>query len=387
MGKWEMVRLGDVCDVRDGTHDSPKYCEVGYPLITSKNIVNGQLDFKSVNYISKNDFDAINNRSQVDMGGIIMPMIGTIGNPLIVETNKKFAIKNVALIKFSQDKVINAFVYYILNSDMFLKYVKKENRGRTQKFLSLKNIREFIIPLPPLEIQQKIAATLDTAAALLKLRQQQLAELEALIQSVFYEMFGDLVRNEKGWEIKPINEFSTVKIGPFGSLLHVSDYIENGYPLVNPAHINNGNIEPDLKLTLTDDKFAELEKYTMKKNDIVVGRRGEIGRCAVVEKEGYLCGTGSMFIRVKHDYLPLVLQRILSSKSIRKKLLNQSVGVTMKNLNSSTISNLEVPMIPLSLQTQFAAIVQKIEQQKALVQQSIDETQTLFDSLMSQYFE
>ncbi len=286
----------------------------------------------------------------------------------------------------------------IKNDSKFLFYAlfRNYNKGGTIKYQNKTtgihniNLQRFIesfeIPLPPIEIQQKIAKTLDTAADLLKLRKQQLAELDLLIQSIFYEMFGDPGRNVKGWEIKAICDFSTVRIGPFGSLLHVSDYIENGFPLINPTHIINGTIEPDAKLTLTDEKFAELQSYVMKSNDIVIGRRGEIGRCAVVEKEGYLCGTGSMFIRIKQDYLPIVLQRILSSDTIRKKLENQSVGVTMKNLNSGTISNLEVPMIPLPLQAKFATIVEKIEQQKTLVQQAINEVQTLFDSLMNQYF-
>ena len=110
MGKWEMVRLGDVCDVRDGTHDSPQYVDNGYPLVTSKNVVDGKIDITNVNYISKVDMDKINERSKVDNGDIIMPMIGTIGNPIIVEVDFDFAIKNVALIKFNRNVVVNRFI-------------------------------------------------------------------------------------------------------------------------------------------------------------------------------------------------------------------------------------------------------------------------------------
>lgn len=386
MGKWEMVRLGDVGKVITGNTPPKKnkeyYDSFDIPFFKPNDFKNDEVTTLSITteFISE---QARNKARILPPNSILVTCIGTIGKVGITVHECSFNQQINAIIP--NNNCISVYLGYAIFHKR--QYLESIANAPVVPIINKTNFSDVKIPLPPLEIQQKIAATLDTAAALLKLRQQQLAELDALIQSVFYQMFGDPVRNEKGWQIKPINEFSTVRIGPFGSLLHVSDYIENGFPLVNPAHINNGNIEPDLKLTLTDDKFAELEKYIMKKNDIVVGRRGEIGRCAVVEKEGYLCGTGSMFIRVKQDYLPVVLQRILSSKSIRKKLLNQSVGVTMKNLNSSTISNLEVPMIPLSLQTQFAAIVQKIDQQKALVQQSIDETQTLFDSLMSQYFD
>lgn len=87
MSKWDMARLGDVCDVRDGTHDSPTYVKFGYPLVTSKNVTHGYIDISNVNYISKEDYDRINVRSGVDDGDIIMPMIGTIDNPVIVKKN------------------------------------------------------------------------------------------------------------------------------------------------------------------------------------------------------------------------------------------------------------------------------------------------------------
>ena len=96
---WIVDVLNSVCDVRDGTHDSPKYVEDGYPLITSKNVVEGGISFDDVNYISEDDLNAINARSRVDDGDIIMPMIGTIGKPVIVHKDREFAIKNVALIK------------------------------------------------------------------------------------------------------------------------------------------------------------------------------------------------------------------------------------------------------------------------------------------------
>lgn len=98
--KFEKVLLGCVCDVRDGTHDSPKYVEKGYPLITSRNITGGVIDFSNTNHITQVDFNKINQRSKVDYGDILLPMIGTVGNPVVVETHKKFVIKNVALIKF-----------------------------------------------------------------------------------------------------------------------------------------------------------------------------------------------------------------------------------------------------------------------------------------------
>ena len=110
-------------------------------------------------------------------------------------------------------------------------------------------------------------------------------------------MFGNPVTNEKGWSLLRLDEIAEVKIGPFGSLLHREDYIEGGYALVNPSLIIDGEVVIDPKLTVSEEKYEELSAYIMHIGDIVLGRRGEMGRCAVVNTEGYLCGTGSMILR------------------------------------------------------------------------------------------
>lgn len=154
---WEVEKLGVICDVRDGTHDSPKYIENGYPLITSKNIIDGKIDFTNVNFISKEDMEKINKRSLVSIGDIIMPMIGTIGNPVILDIEEEFSVKNVAIIKFTNDNIKNIYVKIILSTSLFTYFVNKSNRGGTQKFISLSDIRSLEIPIPPIPLQEKFA--------------------------------------------------------------------------------------------------------------------------------------------------------------------------------------------------------------------------------------
>ena len=133
---WEKDSLGTVCDVRDGTHDSPKYYETGYPLVTSKNVTGGRIDLTDCSLICEVDFNKINERSKVDIGDIIMPMIGTVGKPVIVKIESNFAIKNVALIKFKNNsKVLNVYVQNLLQSDYFDDAILSNVRGGTQKFI------------------------------------------------------------------------------------------------------------------------------------------------------------------------------------------------------------------------------------------------------------
>lgn len=154
--RWKKMRLGDVCDVRDGTHDSPRYYDIGYPLLTSKNVTSGIIDLNDCNYISESDYFKINERSKVDIGDIIMPMIGTVGKPVIVNVEPNFAIKNVALIKFNNTSIVdNIYVKVFLESEYFDKSVLSKIRGGTQKFIALGDIRKLEILLPTIDKQQE----------------------------------------------------------------------------------------------------------------------------------------------------------------------------------------------------------------------------------------
>jgi type I restriction enzyme S subunit len=192
---YSIVGMGDVCDVRDGTHDSPKYVSNGgYPLVTSKNLSRGFIDLSDVNYISESDYVQTNKRSKVDRGDIIMPMIGTIGSPVLVEHEPCFAIKNVALIKFNKTSPLAVFVRHLLSCHYFDHVIGQKNRGGTQKFVSLGDLREFPLPLPPAELQREFAGRVAAVEKLKALQRASLAELDELFASLQHRAFrGDLI--------------------------------------------------------------------------------------------------------------------------------------------------------------------------------------------------
>ena len=187
----EIVELGNVCDVRDGTHDSPKYHNEGYPLVTSKNICDGKIDFSTCNLIQKEDYAKSNKRSKVDVGDVLRPMIGTVGNPIIVNTDKKFAIKNVALIKFKDNSVIlNTFIKTLLESDYFGRAVLSKTKGGTQKFISLGDIRKLEFNLPPIELQHRFATFVAQVDKSKFAVQKSLEKTQLLFDSLMQEYFG-----------------------------------------------------------------------------------------------------------------------------------------------------------------------------------------------------
>lgn len=154
--EYPVDELGVLCDVRDGTHDSPKYVTEGFPLLTSKNFSSGRIKLDGAKMISEADYIAINRRSKVDVGDVVMPMIGTIGSPVIIEEEPCFAIKNVALIKFrDRSRVSATYVHALLAGPLLEKEIAKTSRGGTQKFISLGDLRRLRVPVPPLKQQDQ----------------------------------------------------------------------------------------------------------------------------------------------------------------------------------------------------------------------------------------
>ena len=278
------------------------------------------------------------------------------------------------------------FIYRFLQSKT--EYLKRKATGATIMHINRKSLEQLEIPDLDFPDQLHISNLLSKAENLISQRKESIRLLDEFLKSKFLEMFGDAVKNEKKWNKSELKNYAKVRIGPFGSLLHREDYIQNGVPLVNPSHIGEGKIFIDPELTISKTKMKELSAYVMHEDDVVLGRRGEIGRCAVVTKkeEGYLCGTGSIYIRPTEELNPIFLYNIISSDSMRKVLENSAKGITMKNLNSGIIENLKIPVPPIKIQTKFAQIVEKTEALKTQYQQSLQELENLYGSLSQKAF-
>lgn len=150
--------------------------------------------------------------------------------------------------------------------------------------------------------------------------------------------------------------------GPFGSMLHKADYIENGIPLVNPANIVNGAIIPSSKMMVSEETRTRLSSYILHNGMIVMGRRGEMGRCAVItEKEdGWLCGTGSFFMEPAVCLFVEYLSKFFSTPYAKQYLGGESVGTTMSNLNHAILSKMPIPLPPLAEQKRIVAQLEEL---------------------------
>lgn len=158
------------------------------------------------------------------------------------------------------------------------------------------------------------------------------------------------------WEQTKLTELATLKTGPFGSALGKKNYITGGTPVINPMHISAGRINPTAEMSISNETAERLSDFLLSAGDVIVGRRGEMGRCAVIqaEQDGWLCGTGSLIVRPNGAVRSAYLQRLLSSPAVVQTLESASVGSTMVNLNQRIMLDLDVPVPPFEEQQRIA---------------------------------
>ena len=282
------------------------------------------------------------------------------------------------------------YLFYFLRAPDTVNLATRRSSGANLPRLAPKQLASFQVPLPPLDEQKRIAEILDKADALRAKRRAALAQLDTLTQAIFLDMFGDPATNPKGWPAVLLRDSTArIQIGPFGSLLHRKDYVEGGSPLVNPKHIQQGTIRPDRSETVGARKFAELETYHLQAGDVVMGRRGEMGRCAIVNEDSgpLLCGTGSLFVRPDNEQTTsLFLLFLLSSAALKARLERVSLGQTLPNLNSQIVEGLQVPLPPLTVQLEFGTLVECARQTVNAQRKAASQLSSLFVSLQQRAF-
>ncbi|WP_293696585.1 restriction endonuclease subunit S [uncultured Phascolarctobacterium sp.] len=270
------------------------------------------------------------------------------------------------------------FLYWYLKGNKEL--LKSKASGTTFLELSASKAATIEFPLPPLSEQQRIVERIEELFAKLdeaKERLQEAADSFAVRKAaILHKAFTGELIGKQVTELVPLeNLVDLIKIGPFGSSLHESDYIENGIPLVNPKHIVQQRIVPQSKISISDEKAEELSSYKLKENDIVLGRRGEMGRCAPISnrEENWICGTGSMIIRLKKEYDAKLYSLILGSQATVTYLENSAVGSTLKNLNEKIVRKIPVPQFSSEEQHEIVRLIDDLLARERKAQQAAEQ--------------
>jgi len=265
-------------------------------------------------------------------------------------------------------------------------------KGMAQRNLDIPSFRNLSIPVPPLSTQSRIVSELDLLQSLIDKQKAQLKELDTLAQSIFYDMFGDPVENEKGWEVKKLGEI-TVKYsdGPFGSNLKSEHYQQTGVRVIRLQNIGvNTFIDLD-QAYISEDHYGTLSKYSCYPGDIVIGTLGEpnLRACLIPNTiQKAINKADCVLCRVRKDIISnTFLCMVLNEKGfVDTQCQSFSHGQTRTRISAGQLKKSLIPIPPLSLQQSFAQKIESIERQKELINQSIREARALFDSRMEYYF-
>ncbi|RHB05666.1 restriction endonuclease subunit S [Agathobacter rectalis] len=379
----EKVKLTDICDFQGGSQPPKEEWsfdeQEGYIRMLQIR------DFTQGERVTPEYIKISNTTKMCEANDILIARYGASIGKILTGLAGAY---NVAIMRTIPDtsRIKKLYLYYYLKSPYFQNAILNVGSRAAQAGFNKEDLSKLDIECPELIKQDKIIAVLEKLECIIEKRKIELSNLDDLIKARFVEMFGDPVSNPYGYDKVALSDLADIKIGPFGSLLHKEDYIDGGHPLLNPSHIVDGKVSPDDKLTISDEKYEELSAYQLKTGDVVMGRRGEMGRCAVVPEDGFLCGTGSMLIRTKGEVTADYIQKIISFPSFKKTIEDMAVGQTMPNLNVPIVSGFQIIKPPMEVQDRYYAFAEQVNKSKVAVQKALDETQILFDSLMQKYF-
>lgn len=391
--RWRWMKLGDVCKLKNGfAFKSTEYKSEGVPVIRISDINDGVVSIEDSirvspseeyeNYIVEND-------------DILVAMSGATTGKFGIFKSKEKAYQNQRVGKFKilDYKILdNHFLFHQINS--LKRQIEKDAYGGAQPNISSTKIEQMEILLPPLQDQHAIVSKIEELLSELDKGKQQLEtaqqQLKIYRQAVLKWAFD--LDNYKKYILKDVT--SKIQIGPFGTQLHKEDYIENGVPLINPMHIQDGNIVPDYSYSISKLKLKSLPNYILKEGDVIMGRRGEMGRCGLVQKkeDGWLCGTGSLYFRPNTNFLDSkYLYFYLSSEPIKKYLNENAGGTTMANLNLKIVNDIPIHLPSTEKQK---LIVEQIESRLSVcdkleetINQSLAQAETLRQSILKRAFE
>ena len=398
---WKYKKLKDVASlITDGDWiESRHQSESGIRLIQTGNVGNGIFKAKDdkPHYISEDTFlelgcteifrgDCLVSRLPEPVGrACIIPEVGC----------RMITAVDCTIIRFKDCVLPKLFVYYT-RSKQYKREIDNSTTGTTRKRISRKNLESVSIPLLPVDEQNKIVAELDLLTEIIDKQKQQLKELDTLAQSIFYDMFGNPVENEKGWELKSLGDISVKIANGYNAKLEEGTYKTEGVMYFRCQNVWRNRFDYSDLVYIDEQTNAIMKSSSLKKNDFVITKIGRLftensslGRVSLYEGEddkanisGNLC-----FVRLKEGVCHKFILYILISEYFRDYVRNTTTGgIDKRALNCKQVASYNVILPPLELQKVFSEKVKAIESQKKSINRSLAESQKLFDYTMDKYF-
>ena len=320
---------------------------------------------------------------------IVIGRVGEYCGAVHLTAEKCWVTDNALMVTEWYQEVDKEYMTYALNAMNLHQYAKTVG----QPSISQANVYTLDIELPSIEQQREIVKILNVNKNVLVDRQHELELLDDLIKARFVELFGDPIQNPKGWE-KPLieevvaNEKNALKAGPFGSALKKEYYVESGYKIYGQEQVISGD-HTFGDYYIDEERYKSLENCAVQAGDVLISLVGTYGKLLIMPEifEPGIINPRLMKITFDKDKVnPYYFKFFFQSESLKKSLAENTHGGTMDILNLGIVRKIAMPLPPLELQDEFVLFVKQVDKSKFAVQKALDETQTLFDSLMQRYF-
>lgn len=380
---WVKKKLGEVCKIQNGfAFKSNLFSDEGKPILRISNIQKGKISFDNIVYFKEDSYSVDLSKYMVYPDDILMALSGATTGKVGLNSSNQILYLNqrVALFKEDKKEIHHKFLFHYLNNKG--EEALRNAGGAAQPNLSTDTLKTFEILYPPLPEQQQIVSELDCLQGIIDKKKAQLQELDKLVQSIFYTMFGDPVNNEKGWSMARLKDVSEIVSGSTPKT-NIDTYWNGNHYWVTPAEIGKSRYIECTERTITDEALQHNKLQLLPVGTVLLSSRAPIGKVCITKVPMY-CNQGFKNVVCSSSLInEYVYQYLLERVSYIQSLGN---GATFKEISKKITENIPIPVPPLSLQQEFADKINFIEQQKERIQKSLQDTETLFQSRMDYYF-
>ena len=386
---WEYKKLGQVCtsDLGKTLNKSKDRGEL-HPYLCSINILWDKIDLSTLKQAC---FEAgEQEKYTVRKGDLLVCEGGDTGRSAIWDRDETILYQNALHRLRFHDSVFPKFVLFYL---MYLKDIgeidNKYSKGVTIKHLVKKALLSIPLPLPPKPTQLSIVSELDKLNELIQIKKEQLKDYDALAQSIFYEMFGDPVENEKGWEVKELIETVSPECKISYGIVQPGEHVEDGVSIVRPVDMVSTFISKDGLKKTTKEISNSYSRTILSGKELLVCVRGTTGVVSLVDEslQGANVTRGIAPLLFSENVERWFMYYQVKSSSVRGVISSLTRGIALKQINMSDLRKIRLILPPLSLQQSFAHKIEQIERQKAAVQSTITDLETLLAARMQYWFD
>jgi type I restriction enzyme, S subunit len=386
---WEEVELKNLIEnMHQGINtvtEKVEYLDNGCCIIQSKHITGGKLDLSDARFVSKEDYEKYKEKYNPKKGDLLICNIGTIGKNIIIKENQDFLIAwNLFLLKLKKDIVSPEFLKLYLDKLNAENYFDRFLTGGTVKFINKAKMGSILIPLPTLATQKKIVSILEKAEAAKELRKEADELTNDFLKSVFLEIFGDPMKNPKGWESKKLaSEVDDIRYGT-GS---PPEYQENGIPFIRATNIKKGTVQKEGLVFISQQEARKIQKCKVKTGDLLLVRSGvNTGDCALIPNE-YDGAYAAYDLILQIPYPKNYYYNFLINSNYGKSIIaSLSRRAGQPHINAEQVKSMKLPIPPIQLLKKFAQIIEGVEAIKQSQKFSQQETNNLFNVLMQKAF-